>query len=63
MNINKIAILLELKRDMTSSDCVNETRRGEYGRGVKDAIEFVWEIIDNKLQEYMNEEALKWNQF
>lgn len=55
MNTDKIAILLELKRDIISSDCINETRRGEYGRGFKDAIEIVWEIIDNKLQEYMNE--------
>lgn len=59
MNTDKIAILLELKRDIISSDCINETRRGEYGRGFKDAIEFVRKTIDNKLQEYMNEEILK----
>lgn len=29
MNKDKIAILLELKRDIISSDCINETRRGE----------------------------------
>lgn len=29
MNTDKIAILLELKRDIISSYCINETRRGE----------------------------------
>lgn len=29
MNTDKIAILLELKLDIISSYCINETRRGE----------------------------------
>lgn len=56
---NTIATLLILKHDIVASNFVNETRQGEYGRGFKDAIDFVKETIDNKLQEYMNEVSLK----
>lgn len=56
---NTIATLLILKHDIITSAHVNETRQGEYGLGFKDAIEFVKETIDNKLQEYLNEVSLK----
>ena len=57
MNKDKISTLLILKQDIVTSDFVNKTRQDEYGCGFKDAIKFVREIIDNKLQEYVNEDA------
>ncbi len=58
MKTDRIATLLELKHALLSSDYVNETRRGEYGRGFKDAIGIVCKTIDNKLQEYMNSKEI-----
>lgn len=55
MDKDKISTILILKHDIVTSNFVNQTRQGEYGRGFKDAIEFVKETIDNTLQEYMNE--------
>jgi hypothetical protein len=55
MDKDKISTILILKHDIVTSNFVNQTRQGEYGRGFEDAIEFVTKIIDNKLQEYMNE--------
>lgn len=59
MNTNKIATLLILKHDIVTSRFVNKTRQGAFGRGFKDAIEFVHKTIDNKLQEYMDEVSLE----
>lgn len=52
---NAISTLLILKHEIITSAYVNETRQGEYGRGFKDAIDFVKETIDKDTNEYMNE--------